>query len=471
MQTLRVLVVDDELLQRKFVTHQLLQLGFAAEAAENAAVALQILQTTDFDVVLLDVQMPDVSGLEALPLIKKLEDAPEVVMLTLDVSRESGIAAIRAGAYDYLIKPALPDALEVVVKKAAEKRRLVRQNSTLQDYVKNRTEPTKTVAEPVQASPAMRQISEQAETVAPLNSTVLITGESGTGKDVLARYIHSRSERSASAMVSVNCGAMPENLFESEFFGYEKGAFSGANQTKRGLIEVADGSTLFLDEIGEMPSGLQVKLLRFLESGEFRRVGGTRNLFADTRLIAATNQDLQTAIRENRFRSDLYYRLNVIELHIPPLRTRRADVSALIDFYLDFYRRQFRKPSLNFSVEARVKLENYDFPGNVRELKNIIERAAALSAGDRIESDQIYFQKYSASPAKPKFSSNGKMETPPDLSSVFEVSAENSIVKLDDLERRYILSILALTKGNRERAADLLGISERTLYRRLRDYE
>jgi two-component system response regulator AtoC len=467
--SIRVLVIDDELLQRKIIGHQLSELKFVADTARNATEGLQILQTRDFDVVLLDVQMPDVSGLEALALIKKLEDAPEVIMLTLDVSLESGVAAIRAGAYDYLIKPASPDALEITVKKAAEKRRLARRNSTLQDFIKARTSPIKTVAEPVQASAMMRQISEQAETVAPLNSTILITGESGTGKDVLARYIHNRSGRSGSAMVSVNCGAMPENLFESEFFGYEKGAFSGATATKRGLIEVADGSTLFLDEIGEMPINLQVKLLRFLESGEFRRVGGTRNLFSDARLIAATNQDLHTAIREKRFRSDLYYRLNVIELHIPPLRLRRGDVCALIDFYLDFYGRQFRKPTLNFSVEAKVKLENYDFPGNVRELKNIIERAVALSADDRIEADQIYFQKTLTAPDES--ASSGNTGTLQDLSSVFELSAENSIVRLDDLERRYILSVLTHTKGNRERAAVLLGISERTLYRRLRDYE
>ncbi|HEX8263868.1 MAG TPA: sigma-54 dependent transcriptional regulator [Pyrinomonadaceae bacterium] len=469
MHTLRVLVVDDELLQRKIVAQQLSQLGFISETAETVAVALQVLQTKDFDVVLLDVQMPDVSGLEALPLIKKLEDAPQIVMLTLDESLESGIAAMRAGAYDYLIKPASLNALDVTVRKAAEKRRLIRQNSTLQDYVKSKTARDKAIL-PISESPQMRQLIEQAETIAQLNSTVLITGESGTGKDVLARYIHNRSHRSALPIVSVNCGAMPENLFESEFFGYEKGAFSGAAQTKRGLIEVADGGTLFLDEIGEMPFAMQVKLLRFLESGEFRRVGGTRNFFADTRLIAATNQDLLAAIREERFRSDLYYRLNVIELHIPPLRERRADVRALIDFYLDFYREQFRKPALDFSAEARLKLENYDFPGNARELKNIIERAVALSPGDCIESDLIYFQKI-MSPPENNPSSNGESRQPLDLSSAFDFSTENSIVKLEDLERRYILLILSYTKGNRERAADLLGISERTLYRRLRDYE
>ncbi|MDQ6788110.1 MAG: sigma-54 dependent transcriptional regulator [Acidobacteriota bacterium] len=466
----RVLVVDDEILQRKIVSQQLQRLDFASEAVATAAEALQILQTRDFDVVLLDVEMSDLSGLEALPLIKKLEDAPEVVMLTLDKTLESGIAALRAGAYDYLTKPATLDALEMTVRKATEKRRLVRQNSTLRDFVESKTASRDTASEPIQTSPAMQLIVEQAEAVARLNSTVLITGESGTGKDVLARYIHRQSRRAKSAMVSVNCGAMPETLFESEFFGYEKGAFSGANQTKRGLIEVADSSTLFLDEIGEMPPALQVKLLRFLESGEFRRVGGTRDLYSDTRLIAATNQDLTLAIRENRFRSDLFYRLNVIHLHLPPLRERATDLPVLTDSFLDFYRRQFQKPNLDFTAEARRKLEDYNFPGNIRELKNIIERAAALASNDVIKPDQVIFQK-SASEAE---NSNGLAPDHPHsagLSLDLTISSSKSIVELAELERRYILAILNFTKGNRERAASLLGVSERTLYRRLREYE
>lgn len=468
LTTPRVLIVDDELIQRKTVGHQLSRLGFTFETAATATEALDILRRKDFDVVLLDVQMTEISGLDVLPLIKKIEDAPEVIMLTLDKSLESGIAAMREGAYDYLTKPAPTDVLEVTIKKATEKHRLIRQNTTLQDFVRRKS--VQPAGEIVQASSAMREIIEQAESVAQINSTVLITGESGTGKDVLARYIHSRSHRSETGMVSVNCGAMPEALFESEFFGYEKGAFSGAAQTKRGLIEVADGSTLFLDEVGEMPLNLQVKLLRFLESGEFRRVGATRSLFSNARLIAATNQDLTQAVRENRFRSDLYYRLNVIELHLPPLRARREDITALLDHYLDVYRNQFRKPNLEYSAEAKLKLSTYGYPGNVRELKNIVERAAALTTGDLIESEQIYFQKHKS--GADENSSNGeKPESLREFTFDADKLTENSIVKLDDLERSYILSILNFTNGNRERAADLIGISERTLYRRLRDYE
>ncbi len=392
-QSPRVLVIDDEMLQRKIVSRQLLELGFISETADTAGKALELLQSRDFDVVLLDIQMSELSGLEVLPLIKKLEDAPEVIMLTLDKSLESGVAAMRAGAYDYLTKPATLSELEITVNKAYEKRRLIRKNKTLSDFVESKTGRADNQLQPVLTSPAMRSLVEQADAVAGLNSTVLITGESGTGKDVLARYIHRKSRRAKASMVSVNCGAMPESLFESEFFGYERGAFTGAAQTKRGLIEVADGSTLFLDEIGEMPPALQVKLLRFLENGEFRRIGSTRDLFSDARLIAATNQELTEAIRENRFRSDLFYRLNVISLHLPPLRERREDITALIRYFLDFYRLRFRKPNLHFSESARQMLESYDFPGNVRELKNIIERASILAADDAIEIEHLHFQK------------------------------------------------------------------------------
>lgn len=318
----------------------------------------------------------------------------------------------------------------------------------------------------------MREITQQADMVAPLSSTILITGESGVGKDVLARYIHSRSLRSASAMISVNCGAMPETLFESEFFGYEKGAFTGADTTKRGLLEAADGSTLFLDEIGEMPQALQVKLLRFLESGWFRRVGGTRDLFADTRIITATNKDLRNAISEKSFRADLFFRLNVIDLHIPPLRERRDDMVVLIDYFLEFYRAQFQKPDLYFTDAARRKLTAYEYPGNVRELKNIIERSAALVFGERIEDDQIVFMSGGSrrnGDLLPENASSG--DFPSIGAGDCDFSPEDKIATLEELERRYIQTILALTKNNRERAANLLGISERTLYRRLNEYE
>ncbi|MEZ5427068.1 MAG: sigma-54 dependent transcriptional regulator [Pyrinomonadaceae bacterium] len=465
---IRVLVIDDELLQRKFVSRQLEQLKFTFETATSAADGLEALRKKDFDVVLLDVQMPEMSGLEAIPLIKQLEDSPEVIMLTLDKSLESGLTAMRSGAYDYLTKPASIEELEITIKRAAEKHRLIRQNTSLRDFVENNSSPEEKIAFLLPENARMKKIYEQAGSVSGLNSTILITGESGTGKDVLARFIHNRSSRAKNAMVTVNCGATPETLFESEFFGYEKGAFSGATQTKHGLIEVADGSTLFLDEIGEMPPPLQVKLLRFLESGEFRRVGGTRDLFSDARLIAATNTDLSLAVKENRFREDLFYRLNVIQLHLPPLQERVEDLPSLIEGFLELFRRKFGKPDLDLTPEARRKLLNYDYPGNIRELKNCIERAAALAPEDVIEAGQIFF---SENETAGRFSPTTEEEIFSRTVPSADLTAEERIIPLEELERQYIDKILKLTQGNRGRAARLLGISERTLYRRLRDYE
>lgn len=456
MALFRILAVDDELVQLKIVSSQLEKLGFTVDIAQGGGEAVDKLKAKDYDVVLLDIQMPEPDGFQTLDLIKQLEDAPEVVMLTLDDSLGSGIAAMRAGAYDYLIKPARSEELEATILKAAEKRRLARHNRNLRDLVKTRTTKLGAVTLPVQASESMKKLVEQADSIAPLGSTVMITGESGTGKDVLARYIHNQSPRCDEVMISVNCGAMPENLFESEFFGYEKGSFTGAEKTKRGLLEAADGSTLFLDEIGEMPLNLQVKLLRFLESGWFRRVGGTRDLYVDARIIAATNRDLSEAVENKTFRSDLYYRLNVIDLHVPSLRERRDDAETLIDHFVELFRHQFNRPDLYLTDAARRKLRTYDYPGNIRELKNVIERAAALTSVDAIEDDKVIF-------ANDKSLDEALTQT----SSASSIS----IPTLEEIERDHILSVLDHTKGNRIRAAELLGISERTLYRRLQDLE
>jgi transcriptional regulator with PAS, ATPase and Fis domain len=294
-----------------------------------------------------------------------------------------------------------------------------------------------------------------AETAARADSTVVITGESGTGKDVLARFIHARSLRADTPMLAVNCAALPETLFESEFFGHERGAFTGATSTKRGLIEAADSSTLFLDEVGEMPLQTQVKLLRFLEEGRFRRVGSTRDRDADVRVVAATNRNLAEDVTAGRFRADLFYRLNVISLHVTPLRQRREDIPALVEHFLALFRERFNRPALDLSPEARARLGAYDWPGNVRELRNTLERAAALaSAGsDTIEADQLHLT--SSAP-------NAEGQTP---------AASAAPMTLDQLERQHILHVLEEQSGNRERAAAVLGISARTLYRKLREYE
>lgn len=454
---IRVLVVDDDPLLRKLVTEQLSRSAFDATPAASGKAALQILSDADYDVALLDIMMPDMSGLEALREIRKLEDPPEVVMLTADTSLATGIEAMRNGAYDYLTKPATLDEMEAVLKKADEKRRLVKQNASLRSVARPSSGGDE-ILTVVHESPAMAAVVSQAETAARTDSTVLLTGESGSGKDVLARYIHAQSARSGSPMININCGALPESLFESEFFGHERGAFTGASSLRRGLLEAADGSTLFLDEIGDMPLLMQVKLLHFLEQGRFRRVGSTRDQNADVRVIAATNRDLSADIERQRFRADLFYRLNVVSLHVPPLRERPEDINWLIDSFIETYRTRFNRPKLEVSVEARRRLLAYSWPGNVRELRNCLERAAAISLADTIEPDQLPFlsiQPQSAGLATT--STAAAMQTAP--------------VTLEELEREHILRVLKESNGNRERAAAILGISSRTLYRKIREYE
>ncbi len=449
---IQVLVVDDDALLRKLVVEQLSRSEFQATRAASAKEALEQLTDSDYDVVLLDIMMPDMSGLDALQEIRKLDDPPEVVMLTADTSLQTGLNAMRYGAYDYLTKPATLDEMEAVIRKADEKRQLVKQSALQRAAVRPVNAPDDII--PVtHDNPLMAAVVAQAETAARTDSTILLTGESGTGKDVLARFIHARSSRAATPMITVNCGALPETLFESEFFGHERGAFTGATTLRRGLLEAADGSTLFLDEIGDLPLAMQVKFLHFLEQGRFRRVGSTRDQMADVRVIAATNRNLPTQVERKQFRADLFYRLNVVSLHLPPLRQRPEDLAQLIDYFLDIYRKRFNRPRLSLSEEARQRLLSYSWPGNVRELRNCLERAAAISPKDVMQADQ--FPPFPAS-------TSGQAAT---------ASSDQTPLRLEELEREHILRILDQSDGNRERAATILGISSRTLYRKLREYE
>lgn len=455
---IRVLVVDDDNLLRKLVTEQLARGDFDAAPAASGQQAIDTLREVDYDVVLLDIMMPDLSGLDALREIRKLEDPPEVIMLTADTSLATGIEAMRHGAYDYLTKPATLDEMEAVIRKADEKRRLVKQNASLRS-VAGPASGADDVLPIVKANPLMAAVVAQAENAARTDSTILITGESGTGKDVLARLIHSKSARRRTPIITVNCGAFPETLFESEFFGHERGAFTGASALRRGLLEAADGSTLFLDEIGDMPLQMQVKLLHFLEQGRFRRVGSTRDQNADVRIIAATNRNLADEVERKHFRADLYYRLDVVSLHVPPLRERPEDIPELIEYFLGVYRKRFTRPGLNLSASARQRLQDYAWPGNVRELRNCLERAAALSTSEVIDADQIVGSW--ARGQGPETESKNRPLAGPQVPSA----------TLEELEREHILRVLGESDGNRERAAAILGISSRTLYRKLREYE
>jgi len=448
-QKIKILLADDDPVLRRLLPSQITADDFEFSAADSAKTVLGKLKEEDFDVVLLDVNLPDLSGIEILPVIRQTENAPEVIMLTADKSLQTGIEAMRRGAIDYITKPANPEEVETFIRKAFEKRRLVLENERFRAAVRRQNK--NLVIEPVHQSAAMKQIFAQAETVARLDTTVLILGESGTGKDVLARWIHSFSSRADLPLVSVNCGALPENLFESEFFGHEKGSFTGATAQKIGLIEAANGSTLFLDEIGEMPAPMQVKLLHFLENGNFRRVGATRDRQSDVRVIAATNKNLHDEVRENRFRTDLFYRLNVIAFHLPPLRERSEDISALIEYFLEKLRSSFNRPNLKLSENALNQIKNHSWQGNIRELRNTLERSAVLSPTDLI--DEIY-----------------GLESQNFASASNSLTSVSTALSLAELEKNHILRVLRETNGHREKAAVILGITSRTLYRKLNDY-
>jgi two-component system, NtrC family, response regulator AtoC len=448
---IKILLADDDPVLRRLLPFQLSSDEFETSTVENGKEALAILREQDFDVVLLDVNLPDISGLEILQKIRQSEDSPEVIMLTADSTLKTGIEAMRRGAYEYVTKPAAGEQIEIIVRKAEEKRRLVQQNARLRVVVRQQTE--QPIIPPVHKNPAMLKLYSQAKKVANIDTTVLITGESGTGKDVLARWIHSQSLRNDLPLVSINCGALPENLFESEFFGHEKGSFTGANTQKLGLIEAADNSTLFLDEIGELPLSMQVKLLHFLENGSFRRVGATRDRQVDARVVAATNRPLEDDIKEGKFRSDLYYRLNVVSFHIPPLRERREDISSLIDYFTANFRVRFNRPNLEIADSAKVELENYDWRGNVRELKNTLERAVVFSATETV--DEIY-----------GLENKAVIQTP-----LAQSAKKDELLPLAEIEKEHILRVLESVAGKREKAADILGITSRTLYRKLNEYK
>lgn len=448
-ESIKIILADDDPVLCKLLPAQIASDTISFSIAGDAKTLLARMRDEDFDVVLLDVNLPDASGIELLPSIRGGENPPEVVMLTADTSLETGIEAMRRGAYDYVTKPANPRQVEALVRKAHEKRRLIRENERFRVAVRRQNEDL--TIEPIHQSRLMNVVFGQAETVAKLDTTILITGESGTGKDVLARWIHSRSPRSDLPLISVNCGALPEHLFESEFFGHEKGAFTGATTAKTGLLEAADGSTLFLDEIGEMPLLMQVKLLHFLENGNFRPVGSTRDKRASVRVIAATNKELAAEVREGRFRTDLFYRLNVVSFNLPPLRDRAEDIPALVDFFVDKLRIRFNRPGLALSEKAMRQVVSYDWPGNIRELRNTLERSAALSPTDLL--DEI-----------------AGMSGRDAIGEKTRIEAESDPLSLAEVEKRHILAVLERTGGHRERAAVILGITSRTLYRKIAEY-
>ena len=445
----RVLVVDDERGILETVEILLRGEGFDALTCQSGREALDRFSEISPDIVLTDIRMPGVDGLAVLAGVRELDPEVPVILMTAQASLQSAMKAVNQGAYYYLQKPFGNDELLALCRRAADTRRLSRENKALKTEIRRRQQPG--ADRPVGRNRAFVDVVRLAETVSPTDSTVLITGESGTGKEILARYIHDLSERSAGPFISINCGALPENLLESELFGHVKGSFTGAVRDKDGLLVAARGGTFFLDEVAEMSPALQVKLLRALQEREVVPVGATQTIEIDVRVIAATNRDLDQEIRRGAFRSDLYYRLNVITLHLPPLRDRVDDVVLLAEHFLQGHARNGRE--LRLDEGALAALQTYAWPGNVRELENAIERAAILSRNGVISTETL--------PAR--------VADPAPMPLVSERAQENPTLEL--VERAYIMWVLQAEGGNKARAAEVLGIDPSTLYRKLNRYE
>ncbi len=442
-QSIRLLIVDDDEQLRQTLARRFEREGNTVVAAASGEEALAKLAQERVDIALLDLHLPGISGIELLVQLKERQPELEALMLTGHGSIETAIQAMRRGAYDYLTKPFPIPELEIHVQKAFEKVQLVRRERQRVEQIRYESPRYRLVG----SSPIMQKTVQLLEKVAPTNSTVLIRGPSGSGKELIARALHYNSPRGDRPLVTINCAALQETLLESELFGHEKGAFTGALQTKVGLIEVAEGGTLFIDEIAEMAPSLQAKLLRVLEDRRFRRVGSTQETLADVRVIAATNKPLEEAIKAGRFRDDLYYRLNVVSIQLPALKERRQDIPELIEHFLA--NRQVGSVRFTMDPDAVQALLRYDWPGNVRELANVIERAQILASEQRITLDDL-----------PE-----NIDTTPVAESV--AVDPNS---LRAVERQHIIDILKLEKGNKVHAAKALGISRRALYRLLEKY-
>ncbi len=445
MSEVRVLLVDDEAAFRTLVARELARTGYQVQAAENVTEARQLLSRQDFHVVLLDVRMPDGNGLDLLSEIKEAAPGTEVIMLTAFGTIEEAIRAMKLGALDFLAKPCKLSELEVVLEKAVQKQALERSHTALAHEV-TRLQPSDRF---IGDTGPVRELQHMVSRVAETESTVLIRGESGVGKELVARAVHRTSPRSRQPFVVVDCASLHENLLQSELFGHEKGAYTGAVRLKHGLFEVADRGTIFLDEIGELTPQLQVKLLRVLETGVFRRVGGTADIKVDVRVICATNRSLESMMKEGQFREDLYYRINVFSIHIPPLRERREDVPVLVEHFVRTST-IVPKRSVRVSPAAMEVLQRYGWPGNVRELENVIERALILCDGGVVEPDHLPM----GVRITPSFSDHGD---------------DDPLPTLEEVENRYIRKVLDLCKGHRQKAAKILGISERNLYRLIKE--
>lgn len=450
--TTTVLVVDDDDAHRGMLRMMLKSWGYTVEEAADGDEAVEKVHAKAFDAVLTDVRMGKVNGIEAMKQILSYNPSLPVILMTAYSSVETAVDALRIGAYDYLIKPLDFDALKETLNKAIEHSRLGVENRELRRQFSEENASTEILGR----SPAITSMLSMIRTVAPTEATVLITGESGTGKELVARALHAQSLRKDEPLVTVNCAALAETLLESELFGHEKGAFTGADKRREGRFKQADRGTLFLDEIGEMPIGVQAKLLRALQQGEIQRVGSDKSEHVDVRVIAATNRDLRKEVEERRFREDLYFRLNVISLEVPPLRQRKEDIPLLAAHFLSHYAERNHKNVKGFSAQCMDMLLHYDWPGNVRELQNAVERAVILCTGEYVTGPElpVNIAKLAAE-ALPKST---------------DISSSLAGLPLEEVERRAIEETLRETGDNKSAAARKLGITRATLHKKLRKY-
>jgi DNA-binding NtrC family response regulator len=459
-QAPRILIAEDEANLRLVLQKELERLGYRVQAAQDGEAALRKLEESNVDVLLCDINMPRIDGMEVLRRVYERPNPPEVIMLTGQATVETAVEAMKLGAYDYLTKPYRINELDIRVKQAAEKRRLRVDNTRLREQLARQSG----MPEIVSISDKMAEALRLVERVAPSDASVLITGESGTGKELIAHAIHRLSNRAESSFIDLNCAAFQESLLESELFGYEAGAFSGAKGRKLGLIELADAGTLFLDEVTELPAQLQAKLLRAIETRTFFRVGGVRKVEVNVRIVAATNRNLDTVVDDGSFRADLLYRINGFQIDLVPLRERPEDIEPLAKHLLNQVGGTNRPELDTGALEA---LRNYGWPGNVRQLKNCLERAVLLSNNGRITVSDLPPEIARPSAPMPVLMSTATSGTSVEGAAV----SSGSPASLREMERQQILAALEQTGWHRGKTAEILGISPSTLYRRLRDYD
>ncbi|MFP4650627.1 MAG: sigma-54-dependent transcriptional regulator [Desulfobacterales bacterium] len=449
-----ILVVDDDAGHRTTLKTVLKSWNYSISEAEDGRAAVDMAKNTPFDLILMDVRMAIMDGIDALVEIKSYNPAIPIIIMTAYSSVDSAVEAMKAGAYDYLTKPLDFDELKLTIERALEHTRLRDENKSLKDQLRTLSDTRKIVA----TSPEMKSLLEMVAAIAPSEATVLVTGPSGTGKELIARAIHANSSRSSGNLVTVNCAALTETLLESELFGHEKGAFTGADRRREGRFVQADKGTLFLDEVGEMSMAMQAKLLRVLQDGEIQRVGGETPVSVDVRIIAATNKDLSQMVAQGGFREDLFYRLNVVNIHVPPLCERTDDIPALAQHFVNHYAEKNRKKIKGFTPQAMDRLLKHSWPGNVRELENMVERAVILSPGGYITEKDL------------PLNISRTDERASQAAAAEDAGTGDAGSSLDEIEKSAIVRSLKKAEGNKSEAARLLGITRRTLYNKLEKY-